>query len=146
MTLVKVNNPISKSLDGLMNEIFNDLPVNFGKTVRENVLGFPAVNILEKEEAYHIQVAAPGLEKTDFSIKIDANLLTISSVNKVETIEENVKQIRKEFSFKSFKRSFTIDEKIDLANISAQYEKGILNVVLTKKVITPKESKEITIQ
>ena len=146
MTLVKVNNPISKTFDGLMNEIFNELPVNFGKTVRENVLGFPAVNILEKEEAYHIQVAAPGMEKTDFAIKIDADLLTISTINKEEKIEENVKQIRKEFSLKSFKRSFTIDEKIDVANISAQYEKGILNVVLPKKVTAPKESKEITIQ
>jgi len=146
MTLVKVNNPIVKTFDGLMNDIFNDFPASFGKTIRENALGFPSVNILEKNEAYHIEVAAPGMEKTDFSIKADGNLLTISASKNEEANEEGVKQIRKEFSFKTFKRSFTLDEKIDVANISAQYEKGILLVVLPKKTVTVNESKEITIQ
>ena len=65
MTLVKTNNPFAKSFDGLMNEIFNDLPSTFGKTVREDVLGFPPVNIVEKNDAYNLQVAAPGFEKSD---------------------------------------------------------------------------------
>ena len=146
MTLVKVNNPIAKTFDGLMNELFNEFPSTVGKSVRENVLGYPAVNILEKSTSYQLEVAAPGMEKTDFTIKLDGNLLTISAVKKEETTEENVKQIRKEFSFKSFKRSFTLDEKIDASNISAQYEKGILHVSLPKKEVAANESKEITIQ
>ena len=77
MTFVKVNNPIGKSFDGLMNELFNELPASFGKTMREDVLNFPPVNIVEKGENYHLQLSAPGFEKADFNIKLDGKLLTI---------------------------------------------------------------------
>ena len=50
MTFVKVNNPINKTFDGLMNELFNELPVNFGKSIREDVLHFPPANIIEKTD------------------------------------------------------------------------------------------------
>jgi len=145
MTLVKVNNPLNKSFDGLMNELFNELPVNFGKSLREDVLHFPPVNIVEKTDAYHIELAAPGMEKADFNIKLDGKLLTISSEKKTEKNEENEKMIRKEFSYKSFKRSFTVDEKIDGTNITAKYENGILKLELPKKEEV-KNAKDITIQ
>ncbi|HMD00654.1 MAG TPA: Hsp20/alpha crystallin family protein, partial [Ferruginibacter sp.] len=106
MTLVKVNNPVAKSFDGLMNELFNELPASFGKAMREDVLGFPPVNIVEKADAYHLQLSAPGFEKADFNIKLDGKLLTISVEKKEETKVENEKMIRKEFSQRSFKRSF----------------------------------------
>jgi HSP20 family protein len=146
MTLVKVNNPIAKSFDGLLNDLFNDLPATFGKTVRENVLGFPAVNIAETNQNFQISVAAPGLTKSDFNLKLDGNLLTISANKNEEATDSNVKVIRNEFNFKTFKRSFTVDEKIDAANISAQYENGILIVYLPKKETTAAVVKEITIQ
>jgi HSP20 family protein len=133
MTVVKVNNPLAKSIDGLMHELFNDFPANFGKTFRENVLHFPPVNITEKAEAYHIEVAAPGMEKSDFAIKLEDKLLTISAEQKAEATEENGKTIRREFSQKGFKRSFTLDDKIEAAAISARYENGILLVSLPKK-------------
>src|SRR5437868_5594172 len=133
MTLVKVNNPVAKSFDGLMNELFNELPASFGKAMREDVLGFPPVNIVEKADAYHLQLSAPGFEKADFNIKLDGKLLTISVEKKEETKVENEKMIRKEFSQRSFKRSFNVDEKIDAANISAKYENGILKLDLPKK-------------
>ncbi|MBP6023209.1 Hsp20/alpha crystallin family protein [Ferruginibacter sp.] len=146
MTLVKTNNPFAKSFDGLMNEIFNDLPSTFGKTVREDILGFPPVNIVEKNDAYNLQVAAPGFEKSDFKIKLDANILTISVEKTAETKSETEKLIRREFSAKSFKRTFTVDEKIDATNINAKYENGILHVVLPKKEEVKAAAKEITIQ
>ena len=146
MTLVKTNNPFAKSFDGLMNEIFNDLPSTFGKTVREDVLGFPPVNIVEKNDVYNLQVAAPGFEKSDFKIKLDGNILTISVERAVETKSETEKLIRIEFSTKSFKRTFTVDEKIDATNISAKYENGILHVGLPKKEEVKAAAKEITIQ
>jgi HSP20 family protein len=146
MTLVKVNNPIAKTFDGLMNELFNELPANFGKTVREDVFGFPPVNILEKQNTYQLQVAAPGFDKADFNVKVDGNLLTISAAQKEEVKDETAKSIRKEFSAKSFKRSFTLDEKIDVAGISAKYDNGILHLELPKKEIAKNDSKEITIQ
>ncbi len=146
MTFVKVNNPVVKNFDGLMKDIFNEIPANFGKTFREEVLGFPPVNIVEKDNAYHLEVAAPGMEKTDFTLKLDGTLLTISAAKKEEVRDETLKSIRKEFSYKGFKRSFTLDEKIDAANIAAKYENGILKVDLPKKEETKAASKEITIQ
>ena len=146
MTLVKVNNPINKTFDGLMNELFNELPMNFGKSIREDVLHFPPANIIEKTDFYQIELAAPGMEKTDFNVKLDGKILTISTEKKEETKTENEKMIRKEFSYKSFKRSFTLDEKINAANITARYENGILKLELPKKEEVKNGAKEITIQ
>ena len=146
MTYVKVNNPINKSFDGLMNELFNDLPVSFGKSLREDVLHFPPANITENNEQYKIEMAAPGLEKADFNVKLDGKVLTISSEKKTEAATETERMLRKEFSYKSFKRSFTLDEKIDAANISAKYENGILKFELPKKEEVKNGAKEITIQ
>ena len=146
MTFVKVNNPINKTFDGLMNELFNELPVNFGKSIREDVLHFPPANIIEKADQYKIELAAPGMEKADFNVKLDGKILTIGAEKKAETATENEKMIRKEFGYKSFKRSFTLDEKIDAANISARYENGILTLELPKKEEVKSGAKEITIQ
>ncbi len=146
MTLVKVNNPINKSFDGLMNELFNELPISFGKSLREDVLHFPPVNIVEKNDSYHIELAAPGMEKADFNVQLDGKVLTISTEKKEEKSSENEKMIRKEFSYKSFKRSFTVDDKIDAANITAKYENGILKLDLPKKEEVKNGAKEITIQ
>ncbi len=146
MTFVKTNTPVSKSFDGLMNELFNELPATFGKTMREDVLGFPPVNIVEKNDFYNLQVFVPGFEKTDFSIKLEGNILTVSAEKKESTVPETEKVIRKEFSSKSFKRNFTLDEKIDAVNISAKYENGILYVGLPKKEEVKASSSEIKIQ
>lgn len=146
MTLVKVNTPINRTFDGLMNELFNDLPVTFGKSIREDLLQFPPANIIEKTGLYRIELAAPGMEKTDFNVKLDGKILTISAEHKTETAKADEKVIRKEFGFKSFKRNFTVDEKIDADNISARYEKGILTLELPKKEELKTGTKEITIQ
>jgi HSP20 family protein len=146
MTLVKTNNPFAKSFDGLMNEIFNELPSTFSKTVRQDVFGFPPVNIVEKNDHYHLQLSAPGFDKGDFNIKLDGETLTISAEKKEETKSETDKVIRNEFSSKAFKRSFTLDEKIEAGNISAKYENGILHVGLPKKEEVKAVTKEITIQ
>ena len=107
MTYVKVNNQLPKNFDGLMKDLFNEIPVQLGKAFREDVLGFPPVNIAESEKAYHLEVAAPGMEKTDFSIKLEGNQLSIIGSKKEDAPNELIKSIRKEFSNKAFKRSFT---------------------------------------
>jgi HSP20 family protein len=144
MTLVKVNNPAAKSFDGLLNDFFNELPA-FGKKWSDDAFGFPPVNITENANAYHLEVAAPGLDKADFNLKLDGNILTINAEKKTETKDETSKSIRREFSSRSFKRSFTLDEKIDAANIAAKYDNGILKVELPKKEETKALAKEITI-
>jgi len=146
MTLVKTQHQFAKSFDGLMNEILNELPTSFGKTIREDVLHFPPVNIVEKTNSYHIQLNAPGFDKADFSVKLDANILTISGDKREEVKDETAKSIRKEFTLKTFKRSFTVDEKIDSTNIAAKYENGILTVELPKKDEAKIAAKEIIIQ
>ena len=86
------------------------------------------------------------MDKADFNVKLDGKLLTISAEKKTEAATENEKIIRKEFGYKSFKRSFTLDEKIDAANITAKYENGILALELPKKEEVKGGAKEITIQ
>lgn len=146
MTFVKTNNPFAKSFDGLLNDLFNELPATLGKTVREDIWGFPPVNITEQSDVYNIQLAAPGFDKADFNLNLDGNILTISAENKTDEKVENEKVIRKEFSSKNFKRSFTVDEKINTVNINAKYENGILLVTLPKKEEVKAEAKKITIQ
>lgn len=144
MTFVKLNNQ-PKNFDGLMKDLFNEIPASFGKTFREDVFGFPPVNISENAQGYHLEVAAPGMDKTDFTVTLEGNILTISAGKKEEVKDESVKSIRNEFSYKGFKRSFTLDEKIDAATIAAKYENGILKVELPKKEDIKPEGKQITI-
>jgi len=146
MTLVKVNNPLSKTFDGMMRDLFNEFPAAINKTVREDVLHFPPVNIVEKTASYQVELAAPGFEKADFNVKLDGKILTISTEKKEETNESTDKMIRKEFSYRAFSRSFTIDEKIDAENISAKYENGILKLDLPKKEDLKAGTREINIQ
>ena len=146
MTLVRTNAPFGKSLDGLMNELFNELPSTLGKTFREDVWAFPPVNITEQNDVYQLQLSAAGYDKADFTLKLDGNILTISAEKKAENKVENEKVIRREFSAKSFKRSFTVDEKIEAANINAKYENGILYVELPKKEEVKAVAKQIAIQ
>jgi len=145
MTLVKVNNPIAKSLDGLFSDFFNEFPAGLGKSMREDFLSFPPVNIIEKNDHFHLEVSAPGMEKSDFTISLDGNTLTISGNRKEEKTEQDHKMIRREFTCKNFKRSFTVDDKIDAGNINARYENGILVLTLPKKEEVKNANKQIAI-
>jgi HSP20 family protein len=107
----------------------------------------PAVNIKETADDFQIEVAAPGLSKNDFKINLDNNQLVISSEHKDEKKEENENYTRKEFSYQSFQRSFTVDQAlVDGEKINAKYADGILNIVLPKREeVKPKPAKEIKI-
>lgn len=146
MTHVKLNNNTAKSFDGLMKELFNDFPNGMNKSWRHEALHFPPVNIVEKATGYQLELAAPGLAKSDFNIKLDENILTISFEQKSTNEESSDKIIRSEFALKSFKRSFSLDEQIDVDNIAARYENGILQLVLPKKEVAKVLAKKIDIQ
>ena len=122
-----------KSIDGFMKEIFNEFPSAVSKAVREDVLHYPPVNIIDKAAVYSVELSVPGYIKADFSIKLDNNVLTVSTEKKEQYSTESEKFIRTEFALKSFKRSFTLNEKIDTENIAARYEDGILKIELPKK-------------
>ena len=136
--LVKLNHQAPNQLNNwfkLLDEDFFDGRFN----------GFPPVNIVENKTDYAIEVAAPGLEKNDFKVQVEKNLLTIS-VDKKETVENKEgRQVRKEFGQRAFKRSFTLDEKINAETIAAKYENGILRLNLPKKEEVKESSKYITV-
>lgn len=123
----------------------------FGINPNDLVKSTPAVNVKEDDKNFTLEVAAPGLQKEHFNVAVDENVLTISAETKSEKSEddENSKFTRKEFSYTSFSRSFTLDEEtVDTEKIVAKYENGILNITIPKKEKTEvvKKLKSISIQ
>ena len=153
MTYVKINNrSFNKTLPYLMDELINGLPVLFNEGVSSfSKQGVVPVNIKETPNAYSLEVIAPGFDKKDFNISLEDNNLTISveARNELQKNAENSseeKQIRREYSFRNFKRSFTIDEKIDATTIDASYVNGVLVLNLPKKAEVKPAAKNIKIQ
>lgn len=107
----------------------------------------PAVNVKETDNEFVIEVAAPGMEKKDFDIVFHNNTLTISSEKKNERDEKSGNYTRKEFSYQSFQRSFTVSENtVNSEKIEAKYNNGILNVILPKREeVKPQPKREIKI-
>jgi HSP20 family protein len=143
MTLVKVNNNGQKSLSSFVDEFFQGFPAGPG---RDESFGFPPVNIHETTDAYHLELSAPGRNKEDFKLSVDNGQLTVGFDKKEETKTDEYKTIRKEFSFKSFKRSFNLDDRIDSNGIQAKYENGVLKLYLPKKEQVKESTKQIAIQ
>ena len=158
MTLVKFNRkPFERNFNNLFEDFFTDMPELFKNDFNESVWnGFTPVNVKETEKSYNLEIVAPGFEKTDFNVPVDQKILTISVEKKEEKKDDsdpstiaqdyrNEKQIRMEYSYRSFKRSFTLDEKIDAANIDAKYVNGVLTLNLPKKETVKPSVKEISI-
>ena len=141
MTLVKLNNRPVPGFSGLFNEFFSEFP----SLNTESNSAVP-VNVSETADAYHLELSAPGRNKEDFSVSIENGLLTIGYEKKEEAKNEGVKSVRREFTYKSFKRSFSLDEKIDAENIQAKYENGLLIFHLPKKEQAKEVKKQISIQ
>ncbi len=93
----------------------------------------PDVNVVETEKDYRIELAAPGLDKKDFNIDLQNDILTISSEKKDESEEKDENFMRREFNYTSFRRSFTIPESVKSDDIKAKHENGILKVHIPKK-------------
>jgi HSP20 family protein len=110
-----------------------------------NVATIPAANVTETPNAYHLELNVPGRNKEDFKINVEKGLLTVSFEKKEESTVEGTSNIRREFTLKSFKRSFSLDEKVDVTNIQAKYENGILKIELPKKEQVKDEPKLIAI-
>ena len=134
-SLVKTNNDRSK--------LFNDFPLLFDDAFTKNffekpnrMFNTPAVNIIETEKSFELDLAVPGMDKKDFKIELKDGGITVSAQheNKVEEYNEKEHYSRREFSYKSFSRSFVLAEDlVDTEGISAKYENGILNLSIPKK-------------
>jgi HSP20 family protein len=93
----------------------------------------PAVNIVEGKDDYRIEVAAPGLDKNDFRINLENNVLTISAEIEDKQEEKNEHFMRREFNYTSFSRSFTLPDSMNTEKIAARHKDGLLHVVIPKK-------------
>lgn len=149
MTLARISNPWMSSLPSLLDRFFEgDLMDWNSSNFSDTNTTLPAVNIKEDSDHFMIEVAVPGMKKDDFKVDFDNGRLTISSERKNENVEkEGEKVTRREFSYQSFQRSFTIPENmVDAEKISAKYENGILHLKLPKREeIKPKPAKQIAI-
>ncbi|RPE09078.1 Hsp20/alpha crystallin family protein [Chitinophaga lutea] len=145
MTLVKFNHQPARTFSSLVDDIFNGKFINRDFATSDFFGQHAPVNIHENKESYVLDVVAPGFDKGDFKINLDGQTLTLSAEKKTEQTAEGDKQIRREFSFRSFSRSFTVDENIDADKINAKYENGVLKVTLPKKEAKQETVKEITV-
>lgn len=143
MTVLRYNN--SAKNNPAFNNLLSDLFPHTPSMYREQHRNVP-VNIHETENEYLLEVVAPGWNKEDFTISLENNLLTVALDKKEEPAKETEKFIRREYKFSSFKRSFTVDDKIDADAVSAQYVNGVLTLNLPKKEEVKPATKQISIQ
>ncbi|MCJ0743265.1 Hsp20/alpha crystallin family protein [Pedobacter montanisoli] len=143
MNLVKFNNRTRNNtpyfnnvFDSLFNEAFNK---NYG------MHKMPAVNIIEKENEYKIELAAPGLVKEDFKIDLKENDLTIQVEKKTEVNDEQQGYTRKEFGYTSFNRSFLLPDHVNQDKINAEYVNGVLTISIAKQDEPKLQHREIKI-
>jgi len=136
MTIVKRNGNLMNTFPALFSDFFNrDLFDSNESNFSNTGTTLPAVNIKETKENFEVEMAAPGMTKNDFKVELDGNLLTITSEtnNHVEETEGD-RYSRKEFSYQSFQRSFTLPKDVvDADKINAKYEDGVLRLLIPKK-------------
>jgi HSP20 family protein len=145
MSLVRFSNQFPNLFDRFFeNDLFDWSNRNFSNTNTS----IPSVNIKEDQEGFEVDMAAPGFSKEDFSIELNNNLLTISSEKKVENETKEGQQFtRREFSYQSFSRSFTLPNIVEGDKIQAKYNNGVLSVLIPKKEeAKPRPAKKIQIK
>lgn len=134
MTIQKLNRPFTFNND--LDQFFSDFLISPEATLKERRKKFfgevPAVNISENEGAYFISVAVPGMQKDDFNIEIDENIMSISSEIKEESTSNEENFTRREFNYTSFERRFTLPENVKDTEVNATYVDGILKIEIPK--------------
>lgn len=143
MSLVKFSRNYPSVFDRFFDDdLFDWANKNFSATNTT----LPSVNIKESEKEFTVDVAAPGLTKDDFKIELNRGMLTVSSEKKTENETDDKQFTRREFSYQSFNRSFTLPDIADGEKIAAKYDNGILTITIPKKEdVIAKESRLIDI-
>ena len=136
-SLVKSNGTFFPAIPSLFDDFFNrDWLDSSLADWRVTGATLPAVNVMETNDDFKIEVAAPGMKRSDFKVELDNNVLTISSEreNKSEEKDSNGNYTKREFSYQSFQRSFQLPAQVvDADKIEAKYEHGLLHLVIPKK-------------
>jgi len=145
MSLVRFSNQSPSLFDRFFdNELFDWSNKNYSNTNTT----LPSVNIKEDNDGFEVEMAAPGFNKEDFKVELNNSVLTVSSEKKVENETKEGQQFtRKEFSYQSFSRSFTLPNIVEGDKISAKYENGLLVISIPKKEeAKPQPAKKIEIK
>ena len=145
MSLVRFSNQVPSLFDRFFEgDLFDWSNRNFSNTNTT----LPSVNIKENPDDFKVEVAAPGFDKGDFKLELNHDVLTISSEKQMENeIKDDEHFSKREFSYQSFTRSFTLPNIADSERIDANYENGILKVSIPKKEESkPKPSRMIEIK
>ena len=136
MTTIKRAGTNYTTLPDLVNELITKDLWNYGLD-NNSVTGttIPAVNIRETNDSFLVEMAAPGLKKEDFKIELNGNTLTITSdKNQEELNKADERFVKREFSYQSFNRVFTLSKDgVDSEGIQARYQNGVLELVIPKK-------------
>jgi len=138
MSLVRFNHP------GFTN-FFDNFDLTHNGLTKESKGDVPSVNIIENDKNFVLEFAAPGVKKDDFNINLENQVLTVSRETKEEKEVKKENYTRKEFTYGSFSRSFTLPKSVKFENIAADYSQGILRITLPKKEEEAKLSREISI-
>jgi HSP20 family protein len=136
MIPVKRNGNVLNTLPGIFDDFFaKDLFDWNNANFSMQGTSLPAVNVKETADSFEVEMAAPGMKKEDFKVELNNNVLTISSEKQNEHEEkEGEKYTRKEFSYQSFQRSFTLaKEAVDADKIQAKYDNGVLRLLIPKR-------------
>ncbi|MET3499807.1 HSP20 family protein [Mucilaginibacter sp. SG538B] len=146
MTLVKFNNGLKNtSANPFFSDVFDSL-INDSFLSDKLIARVPAVNIAETENEFHVELAVPGLKKEDFKINLDKNVLSVAAEKKAENVEEGKKFSKREYSYNSFVRSFTLPESADQSKIEADYTDGILKLTVAKREEAKFQTREIAVK
>jgi HSP20 family protein len=141
---VRLHHPARKSFDSVVDDFFNSIPGLWNEGY--SGINLAPVNIYETAEGFQLEVSVPGINKEDIKVNVEKGLLTISYDKKEENKSEGSKTIRREFSSRSFKRSFTVAEEINADAVQAKYENGILKLLLPKKEQVKETPKQVVVQ
>jgi HSP20 family protein len=135
MSILKRNSELFPAMPSLFNDFLTRDFFNWGlsnNSVTNTTI--PAVNIRETNDNFVVEMAAPGMTRKDFKVELDGNMLTISSEKTNERENENEKYTRREFSYQSFQRTFTLPKDVvDADKIEAKYQDGVLHLVIPKR-------------
>lgn len=147
MTQLKFKNAAypERVMSRMLSPLFSDLFQDIYQGGQVQGRSTPAVNISENNEAFVLEIAAPGLGKEDFKIKVEKDILHISAEKTLEESKAEKNYSRREFNYQKFQRSFTLPELVDQDAIHANYSEGILHVTIAKKADQKPLVKEIPI-
>lgn len=136
MSNVAKTNRAFPAFSSLWEDFFKNDLFDWG---RQNGGNLPSVNVKETDKDFRIDMAAPGLKKEDFRIEVKNNVLTVSSEKKEEKEQKDDEgnYLRKEFSYQSFSRSFSLPQNADEDAIDASYGDGILHIRINKQQPAP---------